>query len=249
MAKLEGIIKLQGTLDGMNFYSYNGKTVVRKAGGGFNGNAIKTSPNMQRVRENGSEFGHSSRVNRVFRNAILSLTFGTPFPNFHRYLMPLFTNLQKLDTTSVRGARKVSQGFATAEGKKMFCQFGYTPDCTFTKMLPFDATIEAETYRLELQFLPFHSMKAPKGATHISLQYGVLAIDFDRFETQLYQATPLVLPLTTDETHFDLVPEILPSVLPHHICILGVRYYQQQEDTLYLLNARESIGLRILGVV
>lgn len=247
MAKQEGIIKLKGTLDGLNFYQLNGKPVVRRAGGGFNGKAIKTSPNMQRVRENSSEFGHSSQANRVFRNAILSLTFGTPFPNFHRHLMPLFIQLRNLDTTSVRGKRTVSMGFATPKGKELLQKFDFTPDCAFTKVLPFDFDIDAQSQHLQLRNLQLHLATTPKGATHISLQYGVLAIDFDRFETHLYPTTPLVLPLTTDERHFDLLPEILPSALPHRICVMGVRYYQQQEDALYLLKSKESIGILTLS--
>lgn len=248
MARQKGIIQLKGTLDGLNFYQLNGKSVVRKAGGGFNGKAIKTSPTMQRVRENGSEFGHSSRANRVFRNAILSLTLGSPFANFHRYLMPLFAQLKTLDTTSIRGQRKVSEGLASAEGKQLLQQFDFTPDCAFANIKPFDFSIDAATYGLHLRKLALPTVKAPKGATHISLQYGVLAIDFDGFETQLSKAAPLVLPLSIETTTFDLPLETQVTALPHRICLLGVRYYQQQESTFYLLKAKESIGLLVLGV-
>lgn len=249
MAKQKGIITLKGTLDGMNFYTLNGKPVVRKAGGGFDGKAIKTQPNMQRVRENSSEFGHCSQANRVFRNALLSLTDGTPFSNFHRHLMPLFTQLKDLDGTSTRGNRKVSLGIDTLEGKQLLQQFVFTPECGFSNVLPFDFDIDAETHSLQVQKLRLSNTTPPKRATHISLRYGVLYVDFDRFETELYQATPQLLPINTDETHFDLIPEThYSSSLPHCVYVLGVRYFQQQQNDLYLLKSRESVGLRVLGV-
>lgn len=42
MAKQEGLIRLRGTIDGVNFYFRKGKPIARKAGGGFNGASIKT---------------------------------------------------------------------------------------------------------------------------------------------------------------------------------------------------------------
>lgn len=71
VAKQTGIIPLVGALNGINFYYLNGKAIARKAGGGFNGKAIKTKVSMQRVRENASEFGLCSDVNKAFRTALM----------------------------------------------------------------------------------------------------------------------------------------------------------------------------------
>jgi len=60
-------------------------------------------------------------------------------------------------------------------------------------------------------------------------------VDFYGFETQLSQAAPLVLPLSIATTTFDLPIETqVATGLPHRICLLGMRYYQQQEcQTIY----------------
>uniref|UniRef100_UPI00404A21B5 hypothetical protein n=1 Tax=Gelidibacter sp. TaxID=2018083 RepID=UPI00404A21B5 len=62
MAKQKGVFPMVGTIGGVNFYYLNGKPVARAAGGGFNEKAIKTKKSMQRVRENGSEFGCKKRT-------------------------------------------------------------------------------------------------------------------------------------------------------------------------------------------
>lgn len=42
MAKVKNIVGLQGTIGGVNFYLRKGVPLARAAGGGFNGDAIKT---------------------------------------------------------------------------------------------------------------------------------------------------------------------------------------------------------------
>ena len=69
MAKQGGMFPLDGTLGGINFYKRKGKWVARRSGGGFNGKAIKTKDSMARVRENGSEFGITSRAKKLLRMA------------------------------------------------------------------------------------------------------------------------------------------------------------------------------------
>ena len=57
MGKLDGIIKIQGTLDNLTFYkSADGHFVRTK--GGVSKNRIKNDPAFKRTRENGTEFGH-----------------------------------------------------------------------------------------------------------------------------------------------------------------------------------------------
>jgi hypothetical protein len=75
MAKQKSIIPLSGTLDGINFYIRKGTAVARKAGGGFNGKAIKNSPKMARVKENNTEFGHYSFVEKVFKDSLITVFF------------------------------------------------------------------------------------------------------------------------------------------------------------------------------
>ena len=44
MARLKGILKIEGQLDGLSFYNWNGQIIVRKTGG-FDGEKIKKNAN------------------------------------------------------------------------------------------------------------------------------------------------------------------------------------------------------------
>ncbi|SDH93461.1 hypothetical protein [Winogradskyella thalassocola] len=76
------------------------------------------------------------------------------------------------------------------------------------------------------------------GATHIELTYGVLDFDFDGLDYDLHLAAPMVLE-----------PDTLPSGLGTQICVLGIRFYQEVDGALYVLNAKESVGIAVLKCI
>lgn len=237
-----------GTIGGINFYYLNGKPVARAAGGGFNGKAIKTNPSMQRVRENGNEFGHCSQVNKAFRMSLREFYKGYRFSNFHSKLMTLFTALKTLDHTSVRGERRVAGGVATPEGKDLLKQFQYTPECEVLTRLPFDYSIDTITHALTFTGFDIKKVGFVSGATHIQLTYGVVDFDFDSLQYRLDLATPLMLDRTYSGNTLMLSPTVGTPAVGTRLCVLGVRYYQEVNGELYLLKAADSVGIGVLGV-
>ncbi|HAT64180.1 MAG TPA: hypothetical protein DCS66_06200 [Flavobacteriaceae bacterium] len=245
MAKQKGIIPLVGTLGGLNFYYLNGKPVVRVAGGGFNGKAIKTKASMQRVRENSSEFGHCSRVNKAFRMALKPFYAGHRFTFLHSRLMGLFTQLKDLDTVHERGRRVVAEGVATAEGHSLLKGFGYTPDCALQKVLPFGMVYDGTTHTFTVTDFAIKRVGFVAGATHVKLTFGVLGFDFDTLDYGLYLDTPLVLDRQAVDTALQfevVVPPDAPGLL---LGVFGVRFYQEVDGTLYGLKGAESVGFEV----
>ena len=246
MAKQKGILPLVGTLGGVNYYYLNGKPVARKSGGGFNGKAIKTKASMQRVRENGREFGHCSGVNKVFRQALRPFYVGYTFTHFHSRLMGLFIALKDLDPTHERGNRVVAMGINTTEGAFMLKQFHYTPDCDVRRVLPFKFAIAADTFALSMTDFDSKHVKFIAGATHIKLMYGVLDFNFDTLAFNLHLATPLVLEKDATITNVLLTPNSLPLGIGTPLRVLGVRFYQAIDGVLYDLQAKNALGFVIL---
>ena len=78
MARQKGLIKLVGTIDGINFYVRKGTPVARKAGGGFTSERVKHSPALVRTRENSREFGHVSKFKKLFRMGLFPFLNGLP---------------------------------------------------------------------------------------------------------------------------------------------------------------------------
>ena len=57
MAKVNGLLKIEGTVEDLTFYKKDGKNYVRRKGG-VSKERILTDPNFVRTRENGAEFSH-----------------------------------------------------------------------------------------------------------------------------------------------------------------------------------------------
>lgn len=248
MAKQKGIIPLVGTIGGINFYYLNGKPIARMAGGGFNAKAIKTKESMQRVRENGSEFGHCSRVNKVFRRALLPFYDNHKFTFFHSRLMTLFTGLKVLDAVNTRGQRRVAKGLDAVEGKRALMNFNYTPDCQPQLVLPFSYSMDWPTTTFSIPRFDIQPVRFISGATHIAIQFGVLDFNFETFAYQLHLASRLVLAKNDINTSLSLTPTSLPTGLGVQLAVLGIRYYQEIDGVMYLLNAQDGVGIGVVGI-
>ena len=66
MAEQTGIIQFKGTLGNLSGYQQDGKSIIRRTGGGSK-DQFDNSPNMQRTRENASEFGRAAGAGKTLR--------------------------------------------------------------------------------------------------------------------------------------------------------------------------------------
>lgn len=249
MAKQKGIFPLVGTIGGVNFYYLNGKPVARMAGGGFNGEAIKSKDSMQRVRENGSEFGHCSRVNKIFRQALRPVHNFHKFTFYHSRLMTLFTAIKDVDGINLRGERRVAEGMETATGRQLLQDFKYTPKCVPLHVFPFDYTMDWTNFTLHFERIHKDRVLFIEGATHVSLQFGVLDFNFNTLDYDLQLGAPLMLSKTFSDTSISLSPLSLPTNHGLQLAVLGIRYYQEVDGVMYLLHAQNGVGIAVVSVV
>lgn len=211
MARQKGIIVIKGTVDGFNFYVRKGEPLVRKAGGGFDGNAIKTKPSMVRVRENGSEFGGCTKAAKQFKMALNSFLGKVRDGSVHYRLIQLFSQVKNLDAISIRGERNVHCGLLTDAGKDKLSGYVITSGNGLAQALgqSFQFGWHAEGFTIadfSVSRVPF-----PKGATHIELQAGYLLIDFQNNEHSFSKSEPFIIEKTSATTFVQIVPEAVPE--------------------------------------
>ena len=244
MARQKGLIKLRGTIGDVNFYVTKGVGYARKAGGGFNGKAIKTKASMQRVRENASEFGHCSMVKKQFRRALLPFLEGMKGRDMHSKLMQLFLELKGLDAISERGKRRVKAGVHTAKGKRLLSQFAFTKPSAIFNDLYSKASFDWATQQLAVTDFDLSGFKTPKAATHLGVTLGVLDFDFDTLDYSLGVSAPYFLEVDAGATSFVLEPD--PVVAPTHfgIAVLGLRYYEVIDSEVYGFDT--PLGVQVL---
>ena len=245
MARQEGLLRLNGTLEGITFYYLNGKPVARKAGGGFTRKAIKTSAAMVRVRETASEFGQCSRVKKVFKNALFPFFGKGRDADLHTRTLQLFLAIKDCDVVSERGKRTVAQGLLTAPGRKLL------EDFVFTEMaVPYSrAAYDTSTHQLELDLLAQEALAFGSGATHLEVCFGVLVFDFEGLIATLYPSEVVRVAADAVGGSLTLAPTTPPTGEGMQFAVVSYRYVQEVNGAFYPLKDGKGFGVRVLEVV
>ncbi len=245
MAKSNGIISLIGTIGGINFYMRNGKVVARMAGGGFTTQSIKKGKNMVRVRENGSEFGHCSRVKKVFKDCLFPFFGMQKDQDLHARMMQLFLKIKDCDITSERGKRHVSVGLRQTEGQKLLTGFAFTP----FHLDVLQGVYDAATFTYTVSNFNHKQLLYPNGATHFEICLGVMVFDFGEMKATLFSSAVVLIAKGSAVESFNLSPTDEPVGNGMKIPILAYRYVQELNGKVYTLKDKETYGVRVLGVI
>lgn len=244
MAKQIGIIPLVGTLDGVNFYLRKGKPVARKAGGGFDGEKIKKSPLMVRVRENGSEFGHCSKVKKIFKDALFPFFKNHKDGDLHGKMMQLFLAVKDLDLVSKRGIRTVLQGLRTAEGKRLLKDFDFT-----AMSFPFiKAAYSVAPNAFLIDSFDSRALKFSSNSTHLELQFGIVYLNFATLKATLCQSDAVFIPKNETITNLSLTIDATGYENTIAVAVVSYRYVQEINGVYYDLNDGKSFGLKVVDV-
>lgn len=245
MAKQTGVIRLIGTLDGINFYGKKG--YARTAGGGYTKENIKTKPSMARTRENATEFGHCSTVKSRFRISLAPFLSVRKDGKLHGRMMQLFPQLMQLDRVNSRGNRRVAKGLETPRGRQLFGDFVLSPACNIFDVLGTSGVFDFPTRTLEVANFDIKDVRFASGATHMALTLGLLHFDFESLGHKLKTSVPFYMDKTYVGTSFSMSVD-LPETPGTAIGVLGVKFYQEVAGTYYLLRDAKAVGVDILGV-
>ncbi|MEM0543156.1 hypothetical protein WFZ85_11060 [Flavobacterium sp. j3] len=243
MAKQVGIIPLIGTIDGINFYMRKGKPVARKAGGGFTGKAIKNSTNMERVRENNSEFGHCSRVKKIFKDSLFPFLGKQRNEELQGRLMQLFIGIKNADLTSERGQRQVGLGLQHTDGKDLLVGFCFTSFNLPTETGFYDAISSTYTF----SDFSTKGLKFLTGATHLELQLGIVVLDLDQMKATLFRSDVVRVAKNAPPQAISFTAAVPNDANGFQIAVLHYRYLQDVNGAFYGFQELKGFGLKVVG--
>lgn len=246
MARVTGLFKITGTIGGMNFYQDGGENLVRNAGGGFNGDAIRTKDSMVRVRENASEFGHCASVKRVFNNALHPYLSKLKGRKLHSAMTSLFVQIKNFDPVSKRGERRVSQGLTTTDGHNLLLTYSYPERFTVDQVLGNRFSIDMTTHSCSCTDFDVSKIAFPEYATHVGLLYGVVVMDFEALQAKAFFAADYYIAKNDVNHSISLNPVAAPTGTGVRIAVMGVLFYQEVNGVMTKLEAKR--GVAVLGV-
>ncbi|MGX7666522.1 hypothetical protein [Flavobacterium pedocola] len=249
MAKATGFIKIEGSLEGLTFYKKDGVYYVRKKGG-ISKERIHKEPNFERTRENNSEFGHCGTCGKVLRTALAPMVIKAKDTQLQSRLLSVLLRIKNMDTVSPRGQRTVARGMATAEGKSALKGFNFNANALLSNVLHADYNLNVETGTLSITALrPAEQINYPAGATHVSFQSAVCALDFETLVSEVAYSTAKNVPLNLTPIAIVLTPTSMPSGTGQLFFVLMLSFYQEVNGVQYALKDDKFNVLGIVEVV
>jgi hypothetical protein len=168
MAISTGIVKLQGTIQGISFYERKGKLCARKAGGPSK-EKIASSEKCQRTRENNAEFEGAVAASKALRTGLGSFTMKFADWNLSGRLNGVFKKAADR-ATGIRGQRPIE----ILPNKDLLEGFNLNKEMAFDGVFkaPFTSSVNALRNEVTITIPDIDIRKAidaPGGATHFRI--------------------------------------------------------------------------------
>ncbi len=249
MAKQNGILRIQGTLENLTFYKSADGLLVRTRGG-VSKERIASDPAFARTRENGAEFAHSAQAGKMLRHAMSKMVFKAKDRHVSSRLLKVMSELKNLDSANVRGQRNVSKGLTAPNATLLLKGFDFNSRSPMQTVLSATPELDLATGTVTLTDLnPIEELRAAEGATHFSMQSAFLNLDFSTGIAEV-QYSPLVTqPIAPTAVTVTLTPAAVPAGGGTQMYFLLVEFFQEVNGMLYHLNNGGSNALSILEVV
>lgn len=249
MAKSNGILKIEGTIEDLTFYKKDGQNFVRRKGG-VSKERIETDPNYVRTRENNSEFSIATGAGKTLRLALGSLVFKAKDSKLSSRMMKTMSVIKKYDTVSARGKRQVYNGLGTPDGKMALTGFDFNTNAPLNSVLFSAFDLDTATgVVLITDLIPLEQIRYPEGATHVSFQSAVLGIDFETEVSELALSNVVNLPINLTPSSITLTPTSVPATTGVTLFLLSISFFQEVNGQQYSLKNEEYNVLQVVEVV
>lgn len=248
MAKLKGILKIEGTLQEMTFYKTQDGNLV-KTKSGVSGDRIANDPAFARTRENGSEFGSSATAGKLLRDAVRNMVATASDNRVTSRVTQVMTQIKNLDTTSLRGDRTVDVGIATPEGQALLKGFNFNDKAILGAILYKPYAVNTTTGVISIaDLVPLNDIAVPSGTTHVSVKGAFAIVDFAAGTSDVGYTNSTNLPIDGTSTSVTLTPATVPAGAGTKLYLLQIEFFQEVNAVQYSLNNGAYNALAIIEV-
>jgi hypothetical protein len=236
MARQKGIIKIQGKIGELSFYTTKDGSLVREKGG-LDAKRIATDPAFKRTRENGAEFGSSASAGKLIRDAFRPLIHHASDRRVTARMMKIMTEIKNLDTVSARGSRNVGVGITNPLAMNLLKGFNFNIQSVLVSVMYKPYTIDTATGEISIPDLnPLNDLSFPEGATHMTIQSAWAKIDFVAREKSVEISNEYNGPIDANTVDVLLTPAAAPTGTGTNLLLLMIEFFQEVNGVQYTLN-------------
>lgn len=244
MARQKSVIKLEGPLGDLSFYSSVFGDIVRRKGGASK-EKIKRSPAFKNLRLHQHEFAGCAAAGKLLRQSLAQLTRQMPDHTLVWRMTRLMNQLKDLDTVSDRGKRLSGNGLDGPAGKHLLKIFDFNSKAPLPGVLKRPVILDQGGLVIK-GLITARDLVQPKGATHVRLCGVALRIDLEKNEYTLNtEAKDLKLDKLVQNIR--LAPTLAPGS-GFAIWLLHLCFFQEINGLLYPLENKAGNCLGVIEV-
>lgn len=244
MAQQTGILGIKGTVGGLVF-GKDGSVRQKQAS---NKASFNSSASMARTRENASEFGSAASAGKLVRDALRSQIQAASDSKMISRLTQAMRAIISLDSTNARGQRVV---LASNAAQLLGFNFNLGAGLGQSLFSPYSVVASGADVTLSIPRLDSQiDVRAPQGATHYELLYGVASVNFTD-KTYKAAAVPSALGVvaltSAPKTNVSITATLpaAPGADELVLAVVGMNFYQQLNGQYYPLNNNASNPLAV----
>lgn len=249
MAKQKGILLLKGTIGGISFYKTQDGFLAREKGG-VDGERIKKDPAFIRTRENNAEFGSAAESGKLIRDSLRKFLQKASDNRVNARLMGLMSKIKNMDTSSIRGERKVAIGIAAPEAHALLKKFNFNNRALMGSILFHEKSVDTSTGVISMiEFIPMEDLKWPEGATHLSLSGAWARMNFEEGNAEVKGTNKVNMAIDANSSDVVLTPIGVPvGTGGLNLFILLIEFFQEVNGKQYSLKDGAYNAMSILEV-
>lgn len=249
MGRQSGTVRLDGKTGGLIFYKTKYGNLVRSSWT-LSKERLANDPKLKGRREINKEFGYSSRVGKLMREALGRCCRFAEEGSTHHRLASAIVKAVKQDKTNGPGLRQL-----TSDNVELLKGFRWRADAGLSGVLLKDYSIQLDVANGQVSLsinglMPVEHLRLPGSATHLQLTLVIARVDHERdSQTEAFERSVMI-----DGDSSVPLDISLSAALPAgggNVIVAGIGYQVQQEVNGQMAGLVEGSGfeIRAAGVV
>jgi hypothetical protein len=203
-----------------------------------------------RTRENNSEFKNNANSGKLLRLALGSMVYKAKDNKLSSRMLKLMNDIKKFDGVSGRGLRTVAIGLGSVGGKQLLKGFDFNNNARLKNVLYAPYDLDTASGKLVItDFIAAEQLQFPEGATHVSFQTAVLALDFASEVSEVAYSNVENLAINLTVTSPTMTPSSVPTGTGVQLFLLMISFYQEVNGVQYSLKNEDYNVLHVMEVL
>jgi hypothetical protein len=246
MAKLTGLLELEGTFGDITFVKTKNGIIVRKKSS-ISASRIAKDKCFQRTRQNNAEFSTAAKGTKLLRLTIDQLLRNAKDGRTANRLLSAMMKVVKSDMSSARGERNITDG-DISQLENFECNINSSLLVIFKSAYETVVDRVSGTLRINIPaFVPKKSVAMPEGATHFKLVTAGVEIDFENEAYNVSTSDSDMIECEKEQVNALTFSNSIPAGSAHTLFILmGVQFFNKVNGKFYPVQKRELNALCIV---